>query len=691
MLIKKILLAAGGLIPAIITPALAAAPNTAVQYAPAANWVQPSPAPTQASVPDNAPVRVIYTDAQIHVSGDKTDTYTAYRIRILKPEGLALGNVTLGWNPSNGGVTVHQVRIDRQGQVIDVLKDTKFQVIQREGGLERSMLTGDLTATLQVPGLQVGDEIEIASTSRSHDPTLGDHVFGLYPLPVQGQPGAYRFTLAWPPATHLAWHGSSDLPVAIPATTAHGEQAIGYEIRDPRTVIINDGAPVRYNIRRLVEYSDFSGWPDISRVMWPLFDRAAQLPAGSPLHAEAAKIASASADPAERLRAALRLVEDQVRYVYVGLDGGNYRPASADQTWARRFGDCKAKTVLLLALLRDLSIAAEPVLVNPVADDGTDQRLPNPSVFNHVLVRATIGTTSIWLDGTRSGDVWLDMMPEPSFHWGLPLRKSGAELEKVMLRAFDRPQSIGVFEMDARAGQDQAAKITVQNILRGDVAYATRGGLAALSVDDANQALRNYWTQQENWVVADHVAWSWDERRRTVVLTLSGTGRPDWGNAGTGMHRYTLPGAGFNPPELLHRPAEQDQTAPWLVRFPRFDCYATTVRLPRARPGHHWTLDARPVNRKVGGVAYWRAVGLQAGLARTVMSKSAAMPEISAASANAQNAAIPTFDNLMSSVDEEDGSDNAPSTVVAMPFDDGVNWISDDSACNAPMAPVINH
>ena len=157
------------------------------------------------------------------------------------------------------------------------------------------------------------------------------------------------------------------------------------------------------------------------------------------------------------------------------------------------------------------------------------------------------------------------------------------------------------------------------------------------------------------------------------------------------MHRYTLPGAGFTSPELLHRPAEQDQTAPWLVRFPRFDCYATTVRLPGARPGRHWTLDTRPVNRMVGGVAYWRAVGLQAGLARTVMSKSATMPEISAASANAQNAAIPTFDNLMSSVDEEDGLDGAPGTGVAMPFDDGVNWISDDSACKAPMPPVVNH
>ena len=37
--------------------------------------------------------------------------------------------------------------------------------------------------------------------------------------------------------------------------------------------------------------------------------------------------------------------EDKPACVYVGLDGGNYRPAAADDTWHRRFGDCKAKTV----------------------------------------------------------------------------------------------------------------------------------------------------------------------------------------------------------------------------------------------------------------------------------------------------------------------------------------------------------
>lgn len=55
---------------------------------------------------------------------------------------------------------------------------------------------------------------------------------------------------------------------------------------------------------------------------------------------------------------ALDLVQQQVRYVYVGLGGGTYLPASADETWNRRYGDCKGKTALLLALLGELGIAA---------------------------------------------------------------------------------------------------------------------------------------------------------------------------------------------------------------------------------------------------------------------------------------------------------------------------------------------
>ena len=61
---------------------------------------------------------------------------------------------------------------------------------------------------------------------------------------------------------------------------------------------------------------------------------------------------------------ALALVQEKVRYLLIEMNGGGYRPTNADVTWSRRYGDCKAKTVLLIALLRELGVAARPVLVS---------------------------------------------------------------------------------------------------------------------------------------------------------------------------------------------------------------------------------------------------------------------------------------------------------------------------------------
>ncbi len=37
---------------------------------------------------------------------------------------------------------------------------------------------------------------------------------------------------------------------------------------------------------------------------------------------------------------------------------------------------------------------------NGGADDGLDERLPSPCMFDHMLVRARIDGKSYWLDGT---------------------------------------------------------------------------------------------------------------------------------------------------------------------------------------------------------------------------------------------------------------------------------------------------
>ena len=402
----------GAALPAATTHA--AAPD--VRYAPAPVWALPPPAQTEAPTPPDAPGRLIYADTQIHLGPAGEETFSAYRLKLLKPEALPAGNITVAWNPSAGEATVHYLRIIRDGHAIDVLRATKFRVIQREGGLEQSMLDGQLTATLQTPGLQVGDEIEFAATIRRRDPTLGDHSFGLTQFPLQGTPGAFRYRLLWPEARPVTLRASKDMPQSMP-TIAKGEMVVSYEVRDPSGVIVAEDAPPRYNLRRLIEYSDFATWRGVSGAIWPLFDKAARLAPTSAIRAEAARIAASTSDPVERAQAALRLVQERIRYVYVGLDGGNYTPAAADVTWERRFGDCKGKTVLLLALLHELGVSAEAMLVDAKGSDGTNEHLPTPGLFDHVLVRARIGGRSYWLDGTRLGDRYLDVLPPPTFRW----------------------------------------------------------------------------------------------------------------------------------------------------------------------------------------------------------------------------------------------------------------------------------
>jgi hypothetical protein len=529
---------------------LSASMSGDVQYGDTPHWVVPVPTAGDQPEPAGVPVCVLYSDNQIQVGPQGTEYFIAYRVRVLKPEGLSVGNIALSWDPAAGGLTVHRLNVVRDSQVVDVLKAERFRILQREGGLEQAMLDGHLTAAIQTPGLQVGDELEFAATIRRKDPTFG-HASGIAQLPVVGMAGAFRVRLLWPSAWPLKWKTSSDLAGLAPH--ARGQQLeLVAEMANPRSAVLADEAPPRFNRRRQIEFSSYNSWTELSGEAFTLYARASTLPPTSPLRQEAARIAASTSDPATRASAALRLVQEQIRYVYVGMDGGNFRPATADETWTRRFGDCKGKTTLLLSLLRELGVEAEAALVNLDDSDGLDLRLPNPDVFNHVLVRATVGQRTYWLDGTRA-EFALESLPPPSFRWALPLRAPGAGLLSVPAEIPREPQLIEVVHIDARAGIRGAARVAVQRIMRGDGVVAIRTALTALQPDDAEREMRKLWRQQLPWVEPDVVSWHYDERRATLRLSMSGEGQQEWDGDDNEGWSLAIPGAGFVPPRELKR------------------------------------------------------------------------------------------------------------------------------------------
>jgi hypothetical protein len=517
---------------------------------------------------------------------------------------------------------------------------------------------------------------------RRKDLTLKDHSFGLAALPPAGMVGAFRTRLLWPASRRLTWRATADVPRLEERTQGNYKELV-YQLTDPEAAITSVGAPLRVNLRRLIEYSDFGSWKDFSALVWPMFDKAAVIPTRGSLRDEIERIAGSTKDPERRAEAALQLVQDRIRYVYVGLNGGNFRPATIEETWERRFGDCKAKTVLLVAVLKALGVPAEAVLVSSDGGDGTNLRLPSAGIFDHVLVRARVDDKDYWLDGTRSGDKSLAALPPNIYRWVLPLKKDGAELESIAAAPAQLPQLISVLEIDAQAGFKARAAIKGQHVMRGNEAFLVRTQLSGMSAADAERAVRSYWERQFGSVEADSGAWRYDEQKAALVLSFAGNIKLEWQGDDEDGRRLTLFGAGFTPPPEYRRPKEQDRTAPWQLNYPSYKCWATSVRLPAETSEWKWDYRANPVRLTMGGIRYRRQSDMRDRTVRTVMSTRVEVPEISAAEAEQVNQDVEKFDNNMSDVYQlrPDAKPKTHPKLADAPFSEETDWTGNVPAC----------
>lgn len=653
------------------------AQNDQVKRGPAPDWVVPG---KLMAVPANASglMFVRNQDVLVHLDAQGQAQYLGYRIRILHSNALQIGNISLVWNPAAGAPTVHVIKVHRGNEVIDVLEKATFEILRREDQLEAASLDGNLTAVLHIADLRVGDELEFSLTTRKKDPVLGNDDAGLLGLMPNPPAGRFHLGLSWAEGQRPATRMTPDLA----AIAQVSERAVDFRFDNPAVLAPPKDAPPRHNWQRIVQYSAFADWAAISRRFVPLYAKASKLADGSPLKLEARRIAAAHTGPLDQASAALKLVQQDVRYIYVGLDGGNLMPAAAEVTWQRRYGDCKAKTVMLLALLAELGIEAEAVLVNNSgADDGLDERLPNPGAFDHVLVRARINGAVYWLDGTLPAIVPPSAVPLPPYKWVLPLTARGSSLEQLAWHPAKTPDEITLHEIDARAGFDQPARIKNTSIIRGIKGVQQQVEMSAVTPGQLLASLRQQLIG-DTWQTIDDVQWHYDQKAQASVLTISGMGTVDWETANGGVKSLQLPGGGFNPPQRRVRSADQNQDIPYYIK-PEFSCAVTTVRIPAATQAKQWSFNSG-FDTRIFGQNYYRALELRDGSIRMVRGNRVEHQEIDAASARRDNDRIAAFDNSMAQITYYQFGRTPPSaSAKAVPATDEINWTANSVPCLA--------
>lgn len=448
-----------------------------VLYQPPPAWVKPAPPVDAATIDGESPIMLVFDD-QERLGDGQVWTYRESVTRLASPDVVKqAGTLSLSWQPAKGDLVVHAVEILRGGSRIDALAGGKaFTVIRREQQLERAAIDGELTATLAVEGLQVGDLLRVAASTTNREPALNGALQTVTAMPMLPQRvGFARVRMLWPDAAAMHWktHGEG---AKTSTSVAGGIRELVVTGPLPKPPELPGDVPARFNSLPIIEAASFADWAAVSRTFAPLYATDGLIAADGDLARAVAAIAAAEQDPLKRAAAALQLVQDKVRYLYNGLENGNYVPQTAVQTWSLRYGDCKAKTLLLLAILHALKIEAEPVFASAEGGDLVPMRLPSAAAFDHVLVRATIGGQSYWLDGTGSGARYADIRDTPPLRWVLPLRATGAALMPVPMRAPAMPMMDAVLDYDQRAGLKLPTLVHAVMKVRGP--YAEMIGLA---------------------------------------------------------------------------------------------------------------------------------------------------------------------------------------------------------------------
>jgi tetratricopeptide (TPR) repeat protein len=560
--------------------------NDQVHYQPAPDWVLAAPA---ADPPGAGPAPPSFRtfDLQERIDQGQTWEYVHGAVKITSPEQLTQsGTYTVVWSPDHGDINIHKVTILRGGKAIDVLAaGAKFEVLRREQQLEELQINGQLSATLQVEGLQVGDVLETAYSVTERDPVLAGHA-GAY-APLFAEPirlGFGRVRILWRKSDQQRWKAFLD--GVNPTEADKGDwRELTLPLPAPKQPDQAPDAPGRFARPPLLETSDFADWAEVSRIIAPLYrtDGAdTSITPDSDLGKAIAAIAAATSDPRQRTAMALQLVQDKVRYFAVMMNGGNLVPQTPQQTWLKRYGDCKAKTLLLLTILHKLGVAAEPALANLENGDLVQSRLPSVAAFDHIFVLAHVEGQTLWLDGTGTGARLADLDDVPAYHWVLPVRSEGASLLQAPARAPARPQTELQLEDDLRGGLTLLAPRHLRFLVRGPAAGAIDARIANLDDEARADQLRALLKDGKSPGIFLRPRFSYDVGSGTATITAEGLVAFRWKRADS---RYSLDPSLIEKVTLPDRSRTIWQAIPVAARPPGYHIVSEVIKLPRSGEG----------------------------------------------------------------------------------------------------------
>lgn len=502
-----------------------------------------------------------------------------YRFRVLSPAGRYLASRRASLGPGDRleslsarsyapGDPASLRRLRRED--VRILADASDAILLYQGAA---------TAAFEVPGVDVGDIVEIRGRlRRAHVHQLPTWRFdALYPVRKS------RLVVHLPSGWELAW-ASRRGPKRVdfrPRRYDEGEgTALVFEAEQLAALEPEPQAPslgawtLQLAIRKAPGQAGldrFGTWPAIAQFYRRLVEGKSRL-SDEDWHAITRELGSKPSP-----EALYGFVRDRVRYVALFEDNlGGYQPHPAGEVLAKRFGDCKDQSTLLLTLLERIGVTAHPVLVGTRDRVFFDPEFPSVSAFNHVVVAVPRKDGGyIYLDPT---DIEGEFGILSHYLQGQGALVIMSETSELLTLAAPRPES---HVTRAHYRLESPTRISAEIELTGSAAW----GLEHLATHDRARLEKVVTERFLGHLKPTRLELELQGSRGDRRLRLRAEVAP-WFGEGTGFS--SIPLAGFLPEGLIHDPVLARRQG---VRLPRRGLWAVTIELPSPPgevelPGH---------------------------------------------------------------------------------------------------------
>jgi transglutaminase-like putative cysteine protease len=249
---------------------------------------------------------------------------------------------------------------------------------------------------LRFAGLEKGDvvELEYSLTPKRRTAPYNGYFGELVLFAGRGPAELKRYVLIAPAAQKIFVHAEKLAQANV--SVKDGSQVFVWEAhsipalpREPHSPGITEVSPY-VHVSTLGDWKQLGSWyADLVRPQFTL---------DPSLESELARVTKGLHGDREKIAAIQEFVLRSTHYVALEFGVYSYKPYPVTQIYARRFGDCKDKASLMIALLKAAGIDAEIALLRTRSLGDVVSEPASIALFNHAIVY--VPKYELWLDGT---------------------------------------------------------------------------------------------------------------------------------------------------------------------------------------------------------------------------------------------------------------------------------------------------